>query len=100
MAIQILNYVIGFNTAEIHKYIIERYVDPRFGANVGDPRYDARVDVNNDGKIDLTDTLTFARDAALTFKTFGITPVMWYHVALPVGVGLIALGTVILLRKR
>lgn len=101
MAIQILSFVIGINQTEMHKYVMEKYVTPRFGASIGDPLYDARADLNSDGKIDMRDIAMFAADPALTFKTFGITPVPWYQVALPLGISLVAIGAgVIFLRKR
>jgi len=100
MPIQILSLVIGSNQTEIHKYVIDKYVTPSYGTVTGDPRYDPRADINKDGKVDFTDVTAFAGDAALTFKTFGITPVLWYQVALPVGIGLLAVGAVVLLRRR
>jgi len=102
MAIQILNCVIGLNQTEILKYVLDKYVSPLFGAKIGDPRYDPRVDLNNDGIIDLKDITLFAHDAGLTFKTFGITPLLWYHVAAGVTLGLSLVGVAawVLLKKR
>ena len=101
MAIQILSLVIGINQTGIHKYVIAKYVSPCFGASVGEPLYDARADLNKDGIIDISDIQAFAADPALTFKTFGITPVVWYQVALPLGISLVAIGAgVVILRKR
>ena len=92
MAFQIFNFVIGLNLTEIHKYVLEKYVMPLFGAVRGDPRYNPKVDINGDGKIDMTDIAAFARDPSLTFQTFGVTPVLWWQIAVPVGV--VAVGGV------
>lgn len=101
MAIQIFSFVIGLNQTDIHNYILAKYVTPCFGSTIGTPNYDARVDLNSDGKIDITDIAQFSKDASLTFKTFDITPIVWYQVALPLGISLVAIGVgYVILRKR
>ena len=39
----------------------------RFGANYGDPKYDARADMNDDGKIDIKDIATVAKEFGKVF---------------------------------
>lgn len=92
MAFQIFSLVIGLNMTEIHKYVIEKYVTPLFHVKSDDPRYDPRADINGDGVIDVKDLTQFAKDADLTFRTFGVTPVLWWQVAVPVGI--VAVGGV------
>jgi len=81
MIVQILNFVIGSSITEIHQYVLNKYVTPLFGVQKGDPRYDPKVDVNGDGVIDGYDIATFSKDSDLTFKTFGIIPILWWQVA-------------------
>jgi len=100
MVIQILSVVIGVNQLEIHKYLVEKYVTPCYGARTGDPKYDPRVDLDKNGVIDGKDIALFAKDAGLTFKTFGVTPLLWYHVAVPLGLGFVGVVALVLLRKR
>lgn len=101
MVIQILNFAIGSNLIQIHQYVIEKYVTPRFGVVTGDLRYDPRADINNDGVIDTKDVGEFSKDAQLTFRTFGITPLLWWQVVVPLGLGLVGVAAVaIFFRKR
>jgi len=100
MAIQILGCVIGFNGPEIHKYVIEKYVSPHYGAKIGEPLYDPRADIDNDGIIGLADLTQFTRDPQLTFKTFGVTPLLWYSVVIPLALGFVGVAALAVLKKR
>lgn len=99
MAFQIANFVICVNQTDAHQYVIQKYVVSRYGTKVGDPRYDARADINGDGIIDISDTAKFSADPQLTLKTFGVSPVLWYQVAVPLGLGLVGVTALTLLRK-
>lgn len=103
MAIQLATYVICVDREDAYNYVIQKYVRSRFGAVTGDSRYDPRADINGDGKIDIRDIAQFAKDTELTFKTFGVIPVLWQQAALYFGLGIAgaaAVGVLAIIAKR